>query len=167
MPKTVCYADMKGLKDEDKKLLNLLQEDDACVPRVTKLAHKLGLPTSTVKTKIDRLVKKGYIKGFPAVLNPEKVGKGFTVFVLAHVPMAPDIDIVEDIPKKLAKLDEVTEIYYISGEWDYLLKIRARDRDDYIRIIKKVVRILGERGGRGTGIVGYRAVKETQKIRVG
>ena len=48
---------MKKLKEIDKKLLNLIQEEDMAVPRVTRIAHKLGLPVTTVKTKLDKFKK--------------------------------------------------------------------------------------------------------------
>ena len=73
------------LKEEDKKLLNLIQRGDMCVPRVTKLAHELSLPTSTVQTKLEKFRRLGLITGFSAILDPEKVGKGLTAFWFARV----------------------------------------------------------------------------------
>ncbi|MFC2174694.1 Lrp/AsnC family transcriptional regulator [archaeon] len=157
---------MKALKAEDKKLLNLLQKDDACVPRVTMLAHKLGLPTSTVKTKIDKLVREGYVTGLSATVDPEKTGRGFVAFTLGRVPLRKDLDLVEDIPKLLAAIPEVLEVFFISGEWDYLIKFRVKDRDEYTHVIKKVAKALGEGNGRGLGMVGFKTLKETHKIKV-
>lgn len=157
---------MKGLKEDDKELLNLLQDDNACVPRITTLAHKLGLPTSTVKTKIDKLVKEGYVRGFSADLEPEKVGRGFTVFISAYVPLKKELDHVEDVAKEVSKIPEVLEIYYVSGEWDYLLKLRVRDREEYVRVVKGIGQTIGEFGGRAKGIVAYKALKDTRKLQV-
>jgi Lrp/AsnC family leucine-responsive transcriptional regulator len=149
------------LKEEDKKLLNLIQEEDACIPRVTKLAHQLGLPTSTINTKIEKFKKLGIIKGFSAVLDPEKLGLGFVAFNLSHSKLTPKFN-PDTIAKKLAAIPEVEEVFFITGEWDYIAKLRVRDKNEYVKVISEVAHCVE----RGLGIIAPKCFKEAHKILV-
>jgi len=149
------------LKPEDKKLLNLIQEEDACVPRVTKLAHKLKLPTSTVKTKIDKFKKLGVIKGFSAILDPKKIGRPVVAFKFGakKFKKPEDLDI---IGKKLAEIPEVQEVYFLVGEWDYIVKMRLKDEKEYTEVAPKVAVCVDA----CKGIISPKCFKETHKILV-
>jgi DNA-binding Lrp family transcriptional regulator len=149
------------LKEEDKKLLNLIQEEDACIPRVTKIAHELNLPTSTVNTKIEKFKKLGVIKGFSAILDPEKVGRGLVAFNLSINKLGPKFKI-ETLGEKLAAIPEVEEVFFIVGEWDYLVKLRVANKEEYTEVIPKVAQLVT----RGKGIMTMKCFKETHKILV-
>jgi len=149
------------LKEEDKKLLNLIQEEDACIPRVTKIAHELGLPTSTVNTKIEKFKKLGVIKGFSAILDPEKVGRGLVAFNLSRAALHPKFKI-ETIGEKLAAISEVEEVFFIIGEWDYITKLRVADKEEYTKVIPQLARLITH----GKGIMATKCFKETHKILV-
>ena len=83
---------MDKIKIIDKKILRLIQDEDLCVPRITKIAHKLQVPTSTVQTRIKKLQDLGVIKGFTVVVDPEKLEKGFVAFVLGQTKLGKDLD---------------------------------------------------------------------------
>jgi Lrp/AsnC family leucine-responsive transcriptional regulator len=149
------------LKPEDKKLLNLIQGEDACVPRVTKIAHKLGLPTSTVKTKIDKFKKLGVIKGFSAILDPVKVDRGFVAFKFGAKKFKQPTDL-DEIGRKLAKIPEVEEVYFLVGEWDYAVKMRLKDKLEYVKVAPQVAVLVD----RCKGVIAPKMFKETHKILV-
>jgi Lrp/AsnC family leucine-responsive transcriptional regulator len=149
------------LKEEDKKLLNLIQEEDACIPRVTKLAHKLGLPTSTVNTKIEKFKKLGVIKGFSAILDPIKVDRGLVAFKLGQKKFHKETDL-DEIAMKLSKIPEVQEVHFIVGEWDYLVKMRLKDEKEYTEVAPKIAMCLDG----CKGIIAPKCFKETHKILV-
>jgi len=151
---------MYKLKPTDKKILNLLQEENLCVPRITKIAHKLKLPTSTVQAKINRMQKEGMIKGFSAVLEPEKLDNSYTVFVMGQTQLGKDFDL-ERVTKKLAKFPQIQEVFFISGDYDYLIKIRVNDQNEYYELIQKIGPVLE---ARAKGIVAHKCFKDTQKI---
>ncbi|MBT3836209.1 Lrp/AsnC family transcriptional regulator [Candidatus Woesearchaeota archaeon] len=151
-----------NLKPTDKKILNLLQKEDLCVPRITKIAHKLNLPTSTVQAKINKLQKLGLIKGFSAILDPEKLDKSFTAFMFGQAKLGEHFDL-ERVAKKLAKFPQVQEIFFISGDYDYLIKVRVKDQKEYYELIQKMGPIFE---ARAKGMVAPKCFKDTQKLEI-
>lgn len=151
------------LKPVDKTILDLLQNGDLCVPRITKIAHKLQLPTSTVQAKIIRMGREGLIRGFSVVLDPEKLGNGYVVFLLGQAKFGESLDL-DQLANKFAKIPQIQEVFFISGEYDYLVKVRVKDQKEYYELVQKIGRILE---ARATGIVAHKCFKDTQKIKVG
>ncbi len=152
---------MLKLKDEDKRLLNLIQEEDMAVARVGKIAKKLGMPISTVNTKLKKFEKMGIIKGFCAVLDPEKLGRGFLIFNLSRAALDPKFK-VETVGDKLAVIPEVEEVFFTVGEWDYITKLRVANKEEYTKVIPKIARLITH----GKGIMTTKCFKESHKILV-
>jgi len=150
---------MDGLKDVDKRLLNLLQDEDSCVPRITALAHKLGLPTSTVNTKLEKFRKMGIIKGYTALLDPAKLGRGFVAYKLGAKKFHDPKDL-DDIGKKLAAIPEAQEVYFLVGEWDYIVKMRLKDEAEYVKVAPKAAILLDA----CKGIIAPKCFKDTHRI---
>jgi len=151
---------MEKMKPIDKKILKLIQEENLCVPRVTKIAHKLGLPTSTVHERLNKMKKFGVIKGYTAILDPEKLDKGFVAFVFGQMKLGEKSDL-EAAAGKLAKIPEVQEVYFIAGEWDYIVKLRVKDKNEYYKKVQEVVKCFEVRG---QGIITIKHIKDTFKF---
>lgn len=147
------------LKEIDKELLNLIQEDDMAVPRVTKIAHKLGLATSTVKTKLNKFEKQGIIKGYSAVIDPEKVDRGFVAFKFGAKKFKKPEDL-DEIGEKLARIPEVEETYFLVGEWDYVTKMRLKDELEYVQVAPKIAVMLDG----CKGIIAPKCFKDSKKV---
>jgi Lrp/AsnC family leucine-responsive transcriptional regulator len=77
-----------------------------------------------------RLEKKGYIKKYVAVLDPEKLNLGLQVYCKVKLKQI-NHEIADAFVRKIQRIPEVTECYNTSGAYDYLLKIRARDMKQY------------------------------------
>lgn len=148
-----------NLKPVDKNLLNLVQDEDMCVPRVTRIAHKLGLPTSTVQSKLNAFKKAGIIKGYAAFLDGEKIGKGFVAYKLGGKKFRQESDL-ETYGKKLAAIPEVQEVRFLVGEWDYLCKMYLRDEKHYTEIAPKIAILLDG----CKGIIAPKCFKDSHKI---
>ena len=120
----------------DKALLRSIQED-ASRP-VAELAERANLSVNACWRRIKRFEEQGVIKSRVALLNPQKLGLQLTAFVSIrtnqHNPewLASFAEGVEAIP-------EVVEFYRLSGDIDYLLKIRLRDINDYDRVYKALI----------------------------
>ncbi len=120
----------------DKALLRSLQKD-ASRP-VAELAELVHLSVNACWRRIKRFEEQGVIRARVALLNPEKLGLQLTAFVSVktnqHNPewLAAFARGVEAIP-------EVVEFYRLSGDIDYLLKIRLRDINDYDRVYKALI----------------------------
>lgn len=108
----------------DKKLIKLLQENSKQTNK--ELSLQLNLSVTAVYERIKKLEKSKTIQRYVAVVNKEKVDRGFVVFC--------QIKLVQHTKEYLTKfeneviaLHEVMECYHISGEYDYLLKILVKD----------------------------------------
>lgn len=120
----------------DLQILRALQENARLTTK--ELAARVHLSTTPVFERLRRLEKVGFIQKYVAVLDAEKLGRGFTVFCSVKLrqmsrSVARDfISVIRDIP-------QVAECYNISGEYDYLLKIQAPDMKYYNEFIINVL----------------------------
>jgi DNA-binding Lrp family transcriptional regulator len=154
------------LKETDKKMLNLLQNGDLCVPRTTRLAHMVGLPPSTVHERLKLLQKEGYLGGYSVDLNPKKLEKDFVVFMMGQMQLTKlreQKNYAEEVGNLVAKLPFVEEVYFIAGEWDIMCKMRCKDKEDYYDKMKKVVQHFDVRS---RGIITTHTFKDEKKFTV-
>ncbi|MFT3705635.1 MAG: Lrp/AsnC family transcriptional regulator [Agriterribacter sp.] len=119
---------MEDLDVIDLKLLKMLSNNSSRT--VKELAAQVNLSASPVVQRIKKLESNGYIKKYIAVLDPEKFNQGFIVFCnirLKQHDRTIGYKFVEDI----MKIDEVVECYNVSGDYDFILKVLARDMKHY------------------------------------
>lgn len=112
----------------DKKLLQLLQTD---TKKTTKeLSLKLNLSVTAVYERIKKLEREGIIDNYVALLNRNKINKGFVVF--CHIKLIQHSkDFLTKFESEVVKLDEVLECFHVSGDYDYILKICVKDMEEY------------------------------------
>lgn len=114
--------------ETDKKLLHYLQQD--CKQTTKELSYKLGLSVTAVYERIKKLENNEVILKYVAILNKTKVDKNF--IILCHVKLTQHKkEYVMQFEKEIMTLDEVTECFHVSGDYDYILKICVKDMDDY------------------------------------
>lgn len=120
----------------DRKILQLLQKD-ATMP-VAEIGRKVGLSTTPCWRRIQKMEEEGVIRRRVAVLDPEKVNAGVTVFVAVKTNEHNDAwlrkfaAIVEDFT-------EVVEFYRMSGDVDYLLRVVVPSIQAYDTFYKKLI----------------------------
>lgn len=119
---------MEELDLIDRKLLKILGNDSSHT--IKELAKKVNLSPSPVLQRIKKLESNGYIKKYIAVLNPEKFNQGFLVFCNIKLKQH-DKAIGNRFVKDILKIDEVVECYNTSGDFDFILKVFARDMKHY------------------------------------
>jgi len=142
----------------DKKLLELLQKN-AKTP-YSKLSKELGVSEATVHLRIRRLKEKGVIKAFQAIVDPEKVGKG----IVAIIAITADPRKFNEVLDQLKNLDDVYEIYDVTGEYYAILKIRVGNREELARLLDKIGSIDGILSTRTMYVL--RTIKEETKIKI-
>ena len=121
----------------DRKILKVLQEDTTL--SVAKVAERVGLSTTPCWRRIQNLEKSGVIRSRVALVDPEKLNVGTTVFV--HVKTSHhNYDWLEKFAKAVADIDEVVEFYRMSGEIDYLLRIVVPDIASYDAVYKRLIK---------------------------
>ncbi|MFL6116598.1 MAG: Lrp/AsnC family transcriptional regulator [Catenulispora sp.] len=88
----------------------------------TDLGKLIGLSTSAVHQRVQKLEERGVLRGFRAVVDPEALGLSLTAFISVKPidPAAPD-----DVPERLKDLVEVEDCYSVAGDENYILKVRV------------------------------------------
>ena len=119
---------MEGLDDTDIQLLKLLGEDSEIT--IKDLATKVHLSPSPVFERVKRLKASGYIKKYIAIIDVEKLNYGLIVFCNIKLKQH-DKSIGHQFVTDIMKLGEVVECYNISGDFDFLLKVYAKDMKHY------------------------------------
>lgn len=119
---------MEILDKIDILILRELQKDAKLTTK--ELAAKVNLSPSPVFERQKRLEKEGYIKKYVAVVDPIKAGNG--IMVLCNVRLKHHSkEFSRQFTSVIADIDEVVECFNTSGDYDYQLKIYARDMRDY------------------------------------
>ena len=116
------------LDETDLQILKTLQKNAKLTTK--ELADAVHLTPTPVFERQKRLEKKGYIKRYVAILNPEKLGQGLLVFCKVKLKQI-NREIAEAFVRHIQRIPEVTECYNTSGSYDYLLKVRAHDMKQY------------------------------------
>ncbi|MEJ5106906.1 Lrp/AsnC family transcriptional regulator [Chryseobacterium sp. MYb328] len=119
---------MEQLDDKDIKLLKLLQNNAKLT--VKELAKEINLSPSPVFERVKRLEQEGFVKRYAAILDAEKLNRGFTVFCQIKLKIH-DRSVGYDFVKEILEIEEVAECYNISGDFDFLLKVQVRDMKHY------------------------------------
>lgn len=112
----------------DRKLLALLQEDSKKTNK--ELAGKLNLSVTAVFERIRKLERSGVIDRYVALIKPEKVDRAFTAFCQIKLVQHTKSNVTR-FESQVACLSEVLEVFHVSGEYDYILKVMVKDMEAY------------------------------------
>ena len=119
---------METLDRTDILILRELQKDAKLTTK--ELAARVNLSPSPVFERQKRLEKEGYIKRYIAVVDPIKAGNG--LMVLCNVRLKHHSkEFSKQFVSVIADIEEVVECFNTSGDYDYQLKIYARNMQDY------------------------------------
>jgi len=125
---------LSDLIDElDAKILTLIQEDSSV--SVADLADKVGLSPSPCWRRIKRLEDVGVIRKRVTLLDPEKLGLGFEVYISVKLSL-PSRANLEAFEARLADWPEVVSCDTVTGHEDYILRVLTKDMhsyDDFLR----------------------------------
>lgn len=116
------------LDEIDLQILKTLQKNAKLTTK--ELADAVHLTPTPVFERQRRLERQGYIMRYTAVIDPEKLGQGLLVFCKVKLQQI-NHEIADAFMRRIQRIPEVTECYNISGAYDYLLKVRARDMKQY------------------------------------
>jgi Lrp/AsnC family transcriptional regulator, leucine-responsive regulatory protein len=127
-------VDNNVLHETDKRILEILQAQGH-IPNV-QLAAEVGLSPSAVLERVRKLEERGIIERYATILDNRKVGLGTIAFVgvTLHHHQAGAI---QSFHRFVKESDKVLECYHLAGAEDYLLKVYARDIDDYEHFLLK------------------------------
>ncbi|HEX3588124.1 MAG TPA: Lrp/AsnC ligand binding domain-containing protein [Pseudonocardiaceae bacterium] len=125
------------LDDLDARLLLLLTDE----PRlgVLECSRRLGVARGTVQARLDKLVARGVLTGFPPALELAAMGYGLTAFAVVEIAQGFRGEVAE----QLTAIPEVCEVHATTGQGDLLVRMVARSNADLQRVIDEVVDVTG------------------------
>ncbi|UVE69230.1 Lrp/AsnC family transcriptional regulator [Burkholderia pyrrocinia] len=114
----------------DRRILRALQQNSNQTN--AELAQRAGLSATPCLRRVHLLEEQGVIDAYVALLNPAAVDLRFTAFVRVTLERQ-DKATVERFAREMEQAPEVLECHLMAGSYDYLLRVIARDLDDYQR----------------------------------
>lgn len=138
----------RPIDQTDLKILAALQSDGRMSNSV--LAERVALSPSPCWQRVKRLEAEGYIAGYTAILDRKLLGAGETVIVEITLERH-DEKALEAFGEAMSKIPEVLEVYLITGEYDYLLKVAVDGTAGYEAFLReRLYRIPGVRHSRSS-----------------
>lgn len=122
------------MDDIDKKILNILQQNDKT--QYQRIAKQLDLGASTVHYRIKKLMKEDIITSFSAIIDPEKVGYNTSAVIGLNVDPLK----MHDIALHLTTYDEVQLVTTSSGDHDIIINILAKNGKHLWRFINEHIK---------------------------
>jgi len=116
----------------DRRIVAALQADGRLAN--VDLAEKVGLSPSPCLRRVKRLEREGYIEAYRAVLQRNRVGLGFSVFVGVKIDGHAN-ERALGFEKAVVAMSEVVACHLVSGDSDYFLEIVVPDLDHYRRFL--------------------------------
>ncbi len=120
----------------DRKLLALLQQDST--QSIASLADQVGLSQTPCWKRIQRLEADGVIERRVALLSPEKLGLGLTVFVSIEAG-DHSLEWLARFAEAMSSFPEVVEVHRMAGDIDYMLRVVTRDIAAYDSFYKRLI----------------------------
>lgn len=120
----------------DRKILTIMQQDANIA--IAELADQVGLSQTPCWKRLQKLEASGIILKRVALVSPEKIGLGLTVFVQIETGdhSGPWL---ENFAQALSKMPEVMELYRMAGDVDYMLRVVVADMAAYDAFYKRMI----------------------------
>ena len=131
--KGLCLDDLDLI---DRKIVAELMRD-ATLP-VAQIASRVGLSQTPCWKRIQKLEATGVIARRVAILSPEAVGLGLTVYVSIVVGEHSEAWL-ENFTHQINEIPEVVELYRMAGDIDYMLRVAVPDMQAYDTFYKKLI----------------------------
>ena len=142
----------------DRSILSALEREGRL--SMSELATKVGLSKTPVQTRVKRLEKDGFIRGYAAIIDHERMGKGHIAFV--QVKLSDTRSIALDAFNRAAQeVPEIEQCHMIAAAFDYLLKVRTTDIAAYRRVLGERISALPHVAQTST-FVAMETVKDTR-----
>jgi DNA-binding Lrp family transcriptional regulator len=124
----------------DRKLLQLLQTNNRLSQR--ELADAVNLSPSAVNRRIAALEADRVITANTSVVDPSRVGKPITVLVQVKLE-SERLDLLDEVKKRFVDCPHVQQVYYVTGDFDFLLVMAVADMTEYERLTRELFFISG------------------------
>lgn len=122
----------RTLDRTDTKILELLQREGRLAN--VELARQVALSPTPCLERVRRLEREGYISGYVALADPAKLNAATLAFIQVSLNNTSTANL-RDFSQRMRALPEVEACHMVAGGFDYLLKIRCADMQDYRRFL--------------------------------
>src|SRR6476661_1546921 len=117
----------------DLRILEVLQRDGRRA--YADLGAEVGMSGPSAHERVKKLESRGVIQGYAAIVDP--VAIGYDILAFSWITQAPGTTSA-DLTGAFASIPEIEECHHITGEADYLIKVRARNTRDLERVLRQV-----------------------------
>ena len=152
----------RPLDKQDRKIQRELQQNARLT--TAELAEHVGMSTTACWNRTRQLENDGYIRGYVALIDQQKLGLSDIVIVEVTLNRH-DEDVLARFGAELAALPEVLEAYLVSGDYDYLVKVAVDGTAGYERFLReKLYRISGIQHSRS--MFALRCMKSVPSVQI-
>jgi len=116
----------------DRNILATLSADGRM--SMATLAAKVGLSKTPVQARVRKLEDSGFIRGYQAIVDREKMGEGHVAFVQVKLSDTRS-DALDAFNRAVRMVAEIEQCHMIASNFDYLLKVRTRDIAAYRKVL--------------------------------
>ena len=116
----------------DRSILAALSSDGRL--SMAALGEKVGLSKTPVQARVRRLERDGYIRGYQAIVDREKMGEGHVAFVQVKLSNTRS-EALDAFNRAARAVPEIEQCHMIAASFDYLLKVRTKDIAAYRRVL--------------------------------
>jgi Lrp/AsnC family transcriptional regulator, leucine-responsive regulatory protein len=127
------------IDDTDRKILKLLQENARLT--IKEISQEINLSITPIHERIKRMENDGVIERYVTILNKKKIGRTLTVYCQVTLIKQTN-DTSEAFNLAIRELPEVMECDFVSGSFDYLLKIIVPDMESFHEFHQQKLSIL-------------------------
>ena len=120
----------------DRQLLNLVQEDSGVTAE--RLAEQVALSPSAVQRRLRRMREQGMIVKDAAIVDPKKIGKP-TFFIVSLQVERERPELLAQLRQWMAAQAHIQQVFYVTGEADFILVITAPDTEVYDELMSRLV----------------------------
>lgn len=140
----------------DQEILRVLSSEGRI--SVTDLAHRIGLSKSPTQARLKRLEKSGVITGYRALFDPIRLGIDHVSFVEVRLDSTRE-EALAKFNAAVMKIPEIEQVHLIAGNFDYLMKIRTQNMNEYRLVLAEKISTLPHVASTST-FVAMQAIKE-------
>ncbi len=126
---------MSDIDDIDRRILNALQQDAS--KSLEDLGAEVGLSRNACWRRIKALEDRGIVTGRVALVDPSAIGLGLTVFIQVRCA-EHSADWMQRFSRAISTLPQITGVYRMTGDLDYLIRAQVADVADYDRLYQQL-----------------------------
>jgi Lrp/AsnC family leucine-responsive transcriptional regulator len=126
-------AASERISTNDARILDVLQRDGR--RSYADLGAEVGMTGPSAHERVKKLEARGVIQGYAALVDPAAIG--YDILAFSWITQAPGTTSA-DLTDAFAGIPEIEECHHITGEADYLIKVRARNTRDLERVLRQV-----------------------------